>query len=150
VKVAAPKPVRVKRTKAPSRAKARACRYVPGHSSAICPDCWSRPSIKGRIELDTLYNGWGVTLTDETQIVDGTTYRVAKMFYPCSNPDCATIIETRWLFGPSTPITAGRLLTAAEAKAYKTGALDPALVWRDASGKAKTDAPPPKVKKRGT
>lgn len=84
------------RTKKPVRRDA-AYVVVPNvrRPLAICPDCWSRPSIEGRRKLqsNTRSTRWNLSVADMKWGKD--VVKVTILQYPCSNPRCNTVIVVR-------------------------------------------------------
>lgn len=70
-----------------------------GTSRAICPTCFSFPSVAKRLDREDRQRGWGLTKSERT-MPDGTP--IYEMKYPCSNDECRTTIVSSFpLTGPT-------------------------------------------------
>jgi len=73
--------------------------YYNPEGYAICPLCWSRPSVNGRIQRDaaTRSKGWGISFVEKIIRYAGKTHTTAQQIkYPCSNPECLAEIVVEW------------------------------------------------------
>ncbi len=97
---------------------------------SICPKCWSRPSVTGRIIKEAQSEGkrsrketW--TITAVPVKVGSQVHSGWEMWYPCSNPACHTHLRVVGMTLVDTeithPVVIRGLLTAARATEYKEG-----------------------------
>lgn len=108
--------------------------YTPtGRAKAICPVCWSRPSVDGRRENYDRPHSKGWSVTYEMRQIEGREIHVLKSQYPCSNKECNTIIVTRSTLANITqeqsPWIVEHRLQGADAEAYDEGITTPQGVW---------------------
>lgn len=124
----------------------------------ICPTCWSRPSVDGRIrnEQNAPRSGvWSLRIVDKEVRHDGRLFSyVSVCRYPCSNPECLTHIDVEWLGGTFGVQGYAHLLDkhqlkGEDAERYKAGYTDSKGIWHPE--KPSTEEPlkaddPPKQK----
>lgn len=73
--------------------------YTPDEKPrAICPECWSRPSVSGRDREASRDRSKGWTTTYNREVVQGVPLSVYTTQYPCSHPGCSVIIIVKSVF----------------------------------------------------
>jgi hypothetical protein len=77
--------------------KAVPAAYSP-EGRAMCPSCWSRPSLTDthHIRNETRKRGWGAVLTGKTVTLNGKAMSVMKTKYICANTECGTVFTVNF------------------------------------------------------
>lgn len=132
-------PRRKRNPKPPKAARVEAVYTPDDRPRAICPTCFSLPSVSGRIYNESLSerkSRFGMSST--TKKVGRTRYTAAVMSYPCSNPDCFTEISVYTSYGETAPWKEAEKLRGKEAARFRAGDHDRKGVWSTslASGEA--------------
>lgn len=113
---------------------------VYGNGRALCPVCYSLPSI---LRQDTLpRNTYVKQMTEE--IVEGRKQTVTISFYPCSNAHCPTAIRLKLVMESLTagPFKVAQALTGTALKRFNTGLHGTDGIWRGADGPIVKPPPP--------
>lgn len=140
-----------KRTRPYNVEAAYALGAVSGRPFAICPECWSRPSVSARVKksLFTREQNWTASVEDFKLGRGKGTMPTTVSRYPCSNPACLAVIQVRSPLKKTEgelPWVKKALLSKADQEAFHRGKMV-RDVWRGLEEQA-LEAPQAPVKRR--